>query len=38
MDLRFAGASMGRPECAMIGAGVACLARFHLLPSWVAGA
>lgn len=38
MDLRFASASVGSPECAMIGAGVACLARFYLLPSWVAGA
>ena len=28
MDLRFASASVGSPECAMIGAGVACLARF----------
>ncbi len=38
MDLRFASASVGSPECGMIGAGVACLARFYLLPSWVAGA
>ena len=38
MDLRYASASVGSPECAMIGAGVACLARFYLLPSWVAGA
>jgi trimethylamine---corrinoid protein Co-methyltransferase len=38
MDLRFASASVGSPECAMINAGVACLARFYLLPSWVAGA
>ena len=38
MDLRFASASVGNPECALIGAGVACLARFYLLPSWVAGA
>jgi len=38
MDLRFASASVGSPECGLIGAGVACLARFYLLPSWVAGA
>ena len=38
LDLRFASASVGSPECGMIGAGVACLARFYLLPSWVAGA
>jgi trimethylamine--corrinoid protein Co-methyltransferase len=38
MDLRFASASVGSPECGMIGAGVACLARYYLLPSWVAGA
>jgi trimethylamine--corrinoid protein Co-methyltransferase len=38
MDLRYASASVGSPECGMIGAGVACLARFYLLPSWVAGA
>jgi trimethylamine---corrinoid protein Co-methyltransferase len=38
MDLRFASASVGSPECALINAGVACLARFYLLPSWVAGA
>ncbi len=38
MDLRLAAASVGTPECALINAGVACLARFYLLPSWVAGA
>jgi trimethylamine--corrinoid protein Co-methyltransferase len=38
MDLRFASASVGSPECALINAGVACLARSYLLPSWVAGA
>ena len=38
MDLRLAAASVGSPECAMINAGVAQLARFYLLPSWVAGA
>jgi trimethylamine--corrinoid protein Co-methyltransferase len=38
MDLRLAVASVGSPECAMISAGVAQLARFYLLPSWVAGA
>ena len=38
MDLRLARASVGSPECGMINAGVAQLARFYLLPSWVAGA
>jgi len=37
MDLRFATASVGTPECAMINAGVACLARQYRLPSYVAG-
>jgi len=37
MDLRFATASVGTPECAMISAGVAALSRYYLLPSWVAG-
>jgi len=37
MDLRFAAASVGSPECAMINAGVAELARFNGLPSFVAG-
>jgi trimethylamine---corrinoid protein Co-methyltransferase len=37
MDLRFASASVGSPECALISAAVACLARYYLLPSWVAG-
>jgi trimethylamine---corrinoid protein Co-methyltransferase len=38
MDLRLAAASVGSPECALISAAVAQLARFYLLPSWVAGA
>ena len=38
MDLRLASASVGSPECALINAGVAQLARYYLLPSWVAGA
>jgi len=38
MDLRLASASVGSPECALIGAAVAQIARFYLLPSWVAGA
>jgi trimethylamine--corrinoid protein Co-methyltransferase len=38
MDLRLASASVGSPECGLINAGVAQLARFYLLPSWVAGA
>ncbi len=37
MDLRYASASVGSPECALINAAVACLARYYLLPSWVAG-
>jgi trimethylamine---corrinoid protein Co-methyltransferase len=37
MDLRLASASVGTPECAMINAGVACLARQYRLPSYVAG-
>jgi trimethylamine--corrinoid protein Co-methyltransferase len=37
MDLRFAAAAVGSPECAMINAGVAELARFNGLPSFVAG-
>ena len=37
MDLRLAAASVGSPECAMISAAVAKLARFYSLPSWVAG-
>jgi trimethylamine--corrinoid protein Co-methyltransferase len=38
MDLRLASASVGSPECALINAAVAQIARFYLLPSWVAGA
>ncbi len=38
MDLRLASASVGSPECGLIGAAVAQMARFYLLPSWVAGA
>jgi trimethylamine--corrinoid protein Co-methyltransferase len=38
MDLRLAAASVGSPECAMIGAGVAQLARQYRLPSFIAGA
>ena len=37
IDLRFASASVGSPECALINAAVACLSRYYLLPSWVAG-
>ena len=37
IDLRYASASVGSPECALINAAVACLARYYLLPSWVAG-
>ena len=38
MDLRLASASVGSPECGLINAAVAQLARCYLLPSWVAGA
>jgi trimethylamine--corrinoid protein Co-methyltransferase len=38
MDLRFASASVGSPECGLIGAAVAQMARRYLLPSFVAGA
>ncbi len=37
MDLRFATATVGAPECAMINAAVARLARYNSLPSFVAG-
>ncbi len=37
MDLRYASASVGSPELAMISAGVAQLAQRYLLPSFVAG-
>jgi trimethylamine--corrinoid protein Co-methyltransferase len=37
MDLRFASASVGSPECGMISAAVATLARRYRLPSYVAG-
>jgi len=38
MDLRFATASVGTPECALLSASAAQIARRYLLPSWVAGA
>ena len=37
MDLRFGSASVGSPECAMLNAAVARLARYYGLPSFVAG-
>ena len=37
MDLRMAAATVGTPECALISAAVARLARDYLLPSYVAG-
>jgi len=37
MDLRMASASVGTPECAVINAAVARLARYYALPSFVAG-
>jgi trimethylamine--corrinoid protein Co-methyltransferase len=37
MDLRFASASVGSPECAMISAAVAQMSTYYHVPSWVAG-
>ena len=37
LDLRYAAPAVGSPECGLINAGIACLARYYLLPSWVAG-
>jgi trimethylamine--corrinoid protein Co-methyltransferase len=37
MDLKQASASVGTPECAVISAAVARLARYYALPSYVAG-
>lgn len=37
MDLRYGAATVGSPECAMINASVARLARYYALPSFVAG-
>lgn len=37
MDLWRTTASVGSPECGMISAAVAHMARYYLLPSWVAG-
>jgi len=37
MDLRLVAASVGSPECAMISAGAAQLARQYRLPSYIAG-
>jgi trimethylamine---corrinoid protein Co-methyltransferase len=38
MDLRYASASVGSPELAMIGAAVAALSKQYRLPSYIAGA
>jgi trimethylamine--corrinoid protein Co-methyltransferase len=38
MDLRFASASVGSPELALIGAAVAQMAKQYRLPSYIAGA
>ena len=38
MDLRLATASVGSPECGMIGACIAYMARRYCLPSFIAGA
>lgn len=37
LDLRFGAASVGSPECAMIGAAVAKMAQYYKLPSFIAG-
>jgi trimethylamine--corrinoid protein Co-methyltransferase len=37
LDLRFATATVGSPECGVINAGVVAMARYYLLPSWAAG-
>jgi trimethylamine--corrinoid protein Co-methyltransferase len=37
MNMRTATATVGSPELGMINAAVAALARYYLLPSWVAG-
>ena len=37
MDLRTGTASVGSPECGMMGAAVAQLARYYLTPSFIAG-
>ena len=37
LDLKTATATVGSPECGMINAGVANLANYYGLPSWVAG-
>jgi trimethylamine--corrinoid protein Co-methyltransferase len=37
MNLKTATATVGSPELALINAAVAALARWYLLPSWVAG-
>jgi len=37
MDLRFASASVGSPECGLISAAVAQMSTFYHVPSWVAG-
>jgi trimethylamine--corrinoid protein Co-methyltransferase len=37
MDMRYTTAAVGAPELGMLNAGVAMLAQYYLLPSWVAG-
>jgi len=37
MDLRMATSPVGSPELALISAAVACLSKYYLLPSLVAG-
>jgi trimethylamine---corrinoid protein Co-methyltransferase len=37
MDMRYASASVGTPEGALLNAAVAAMARYYSVPSWVAG-
>jgi trimethylamine--corrinoid protein Co-methyltransferase len=37
MDMRYTTAAVGAPELGLLNAGVAKLAQYYLLPSWVAG-
>jgi trimethylamine--corrinoid protein Co-methyltransferase len=37
LDLRYGAAAVGTPETALVSAAVAQMARYYLLPSWVAG-
>ena len=37
MDIRYGAAVVGSPECALLNAGVATMAKYYKLPSWAAG-